>query len=55
MFPTCKNGQKQVKNQELTDKNLLFDGLIQENIGLSDLFSFKGLAQKYVVKIKLSN
>ena len=38
MFPTCKNSQKQVKNQKSTDKHLSFDGLIQEGIDLSDIY-----------------
>ena len=38
MFPTCKNSQKWVKNQKSTDKNLSFDGLIQEDIDLSDTY-----------------
>ena len=38
MFPTCKNSQKWVKNQKSTDKHSLFDGLIQEDIDLSDIY-----------------
>ena len=38
MFPTCKNSQKRVKNQKSTDKHLSFDGLIQEDIDLSDIY-----------------
>ena len=39
MFPTCKNSQKRVKNQKSTDKHLSFDGLIQECIDLSNIYS----------------
>ena len=35
MFPTFKN---RVKNQKSTDKHLSFDGLIQEDIYLSDIY-----------------
>ena len=38
MFPTCKNSQKQVKNQKSTDKHSSFDGLIQEDLDLSEIF-----------------
>ena len=38
MFPTCKNSQKRVENQKSTDKYLSFDGLIQEDIDLSDIY-----------------
>ena len=38
MFPTCKNSQKRVKNQKSTDKHLSFDGLIQKDIDLSDIY-----------------
>ena len=38
MFPTCKNSQKWVKNQKSTDKHSSFDGLIQEDIDLSDIY-----------------
>ena len=38
MFPTCKNSQKGVKNQKSTDKHSSFDGLIQEDIDLSDIY-----------------
>jgi hypothetical protein len=38
MFPTCKNCQKRVKNQKSTNKHLSFDGLIQENIDLTDIY-----------------
>jgi hypothetical protein len=38
MFPTRKNSQKWVKNQKLTDKHSSFDGLIQEDIDLSDIY-----------------
>ena len=34
----CKNSQKWVKNQKSTDKHLSFDGLIQEDIDLSDIY-----------------
>ena len=36
-FPTCKNSQKWVKNQNVSDKHSSFDGLIQEDIHLSDI------------------
>ena len=38
VFPTCKNSQKWVKSQKSTDKQLSFDGLIQEDIDLSDIY-----------------
>ena len=38
MFPTCENSQKRVKNQKSTDKHSSFDGLIQEDIDLSDIY-----------------
>ena len=38
MFPTCKNSQKRIKNQKSTDKHSSFDGLIQEDIDLSDIY-----------------
>ena len=38
MFPTRKNSQKRVKNQKSTDKHSSFDGLIQEDIDLSDIY-----------------
>ena len=38
MFPTCKNSQKRVKNQKSTNKHSSFDGLIQEDIELSDIY-----------------
>ena len=38
MFPTCNNSQKRVKNQKSTDKHSSFDGLIQEDIDLSDIY-----------------
>ena len=38
MLPTCKKSQKWVKNQKPTDKHLSFDGLIQEDIDLSDIY-----------------
>ena len=34
MFPTCKKSQKLVKK----DKHSSFDGLIQEDIDLSDIY-----------------
>jgi hypothetical protein len=37
MFPTCKS-QRRVKNQKSTDKHSSFDGLIQENLDLSDIY-----------------
>ena len=43
MFPTCKNSQKRAKNQKSTDKHLSVDGVIQEDIDLSDIY----LAVKY--------
>ena len=38
MLPTHKNSQKRVKNQKSTDKHLSFDGLIKEDIDLSDIY-----------------
>ena len=38
MFTACKNSQKWVKNQKSTDKHSSFDGLIQEDIDLSDIY-----------------
>ena len=38
MFPTCKNSQKRVKNWKSTDKHSSFNGLIQEDIDLSDIY-----------------
>ena len=38
MFPTCKNSQKWVENQKSTDKHSSLDGLIQEDIDLSDIY-----------------
>ena len=38
IFTTCKNSQKGVKNQKSTDKHSSFDGLIQEDIDLSDIY-----------------
>ena len=38
MFPTHKNRQKRVKNQKSRDKHSSFDGLIQEDIDLSDIY-----------------
>ena len=35
MFPTCKNSQKQVKNQKSTDKH---SPLVQEDIEDLDVF-----------------
>ena len=37
MFPTCKNSQKWVKYQKSTDNHSSIDGLIQEDIDLSDI------------------
>jgi hypothetical protein len=45
MFPTCKNSQKQVKNQKSTDKHLSFDDLIQEDIALSDIYLAVNVSQ----------
>ena len=40
MFPTLNHlRQKRVKIQKSTDKHSLFDGLIQEDIDLSDIYS----------------
>ena len=38
MFSTCKNSQKRVKNQKSSDKHSSFDGLIQEDIDLSEIY-----------------
>ena len=38
MFPTVKHSQKRVKIQISIDHHLSFDGLIQENIDLSDIY-----------------
>ena len=38
MFSTCRNSQKRVKNQISTDKHSSFDGLIQKDIDLSDIY-----------------
>ena len=38
MYPTCKNSQKRVKNQKSTEKHLSVDGLILEDIDLSDIY-----------------
>ena len=38
MSPTCKNSHKRVKIQKSADKHLSFDGLIQEDIDLSDIY-----------------
>ena len=38
MFPTLKNSQKWVKIQKSTDNHSAFDGMIQENIDLSDIY-----------------
>ena len=38
MFPSCKNSQKWVKNQKSTEKHWSFDGLIKEDIDLSDIY-----------------
>ena len=37
-FPTCKNSQKWVKIKKSTDTHSSFDGRIQENIDLSDIY-----------------
>ena len=55
MFPTCKNSQKRVKNQKSTDKHLSFDGLIQEDKDLSDIylavFSYFAIRQGFHTKM----
>ena len=38
MFPTCKNSQKQVKNQKSRDKHSSFNGLIQKDIDLPGIY-----------------
>ena len=38
MFPTRKSSQKRVKIQKSTDNHSSFDGIIQENIDLSDIY-----------------
>ena len=38
MRPTWKNSQKQVKKQKSKDKHSSFDGLVQENTDLSDIY-----------------
>ena len=38
IFPTSKNSQKWIKIQKLTDNYWSFDGKIQENIDLSDIY-----------------
>ena len=38
MFPARKNSQKRVKNQKSTDKHWSFDGLIKEDIDMSDIY-----------------
>ena len=52
MFPTCKNSQKRVKNQKSTDKHSSFDGLIQEDIDMCDIYLTVGDAQNLVVSIR---
>ena len=52
MFSTCKNSQKQVKNQKSTDKHSSFDGLIQEDIDMCDIYLTVGDAQNLVVSIR---
>ena len=37
MIPTCQNSKNQVKNQKSTNKHSSFDGLIEEDIDLSDI------------------
>ena len=37
-FQHAKNSQKLVKNQKSTEKHLSFDGFIQEDIDLSDIY-----------------
>ena len=38
MFPTCKDSQKRVKKSEINRQTFVFDGLIQEDIDLSDIY-----------------
>ena len=38
MFPISKSSQKWVKIYKSTDKHSSFDGLIQEDIDLSDIY-----------------
>ena len=38
MFPTCKIGQEQVKNQKSTVKHSSFNGSIQDDIEVSDIY-----------------
>ena len=38
MFLTRQNSQKWVKIQKSTDNHLSFDGIIQENVDLSDIY-----------------
>ena len=38
MLPVRKNSQKQVKIQKSTDNHSSFDGMIQENIDLFDIY-----------------
>ena len=52
MFPTCKDSQKQVKNQKSTDKHLPFDFLIQEDIDLSDIYLAVLCRETYKTKKK---
>ena len=37
MFPKYKDSQRWLKNQKSTDKRSSFDGLIQEDVDLSDI------------------
>ena len=38
LFPTRNNSQKGVKTQKSTDNHSSFDGLIQKNIDLTDIY-----------------
>ena len=38
MFLTRQNSQKWVKIQKSTDNHLSFDGIIQKNVDLSDIY-----------------
>ena len=51
MFPTCQNSQKRVKNQKSTDKHSSFDGLIQEDIDLSDIYLAVKIVQNTAIKM----
>ena len=56
MFLTCKNSQNWVKNQKSTDKYSSFDGLIQEDIDLSDIYLAvikKNHLNEYFTKIRI--